>query len=364
MRTPARAALVLDDVAVLSVPRTGSSLGPTATRPGHRRGRRGPAGAAAHVAGRPGRRHRRCSPPGDDRPAGARARRRSWSRRPGPPWEAEALDRIGRGGPRLVLTKRCVDLTDLLATASTGLARRSPWSRPASGLDADSVDHLAPVRTRPGPRRRARGAAATASPTGCVGWASSTSSTASSSTVWRTRSPPPAPTRPPRRRRGPPHRADPTRSTTRGRRAGRSPCGVPPARRDAPRVAVGARRRARARRARHVPASTSTRTAARSRSTSASSTRSPACSPPPGSANSGLLDAERLAALARQVDDAPAGAHRPAARGPLGRGAAGGVRGAARAPRASPRHVVLDTGFSLETDPGDPFGGRARSATR
>ena len=40
----------------------------------------------------------------------------------GAPWEAEALDRIERGGPRLVLTKRCVDLTDLLATASTGLA--------------------------------------------------------------------------------------------------------------------------------------------------------------------------------------------------------------------------------------------------
>ena len=74
------------------------------------------------------------------------------------------------------------------------------------------------------------------------------------------------------------------------------------------------------------------------------------------SANSGLLDADRLEAFARQVDDclrvltglprADRWAEvRPAAFEQL----------LAEASRLAP-HVVLDTGFSLESDLGDPFG--------
>ena len=38
-------------------------------------------------------------------------------------WEASALSRLAAAGPGVVLLKRCVDLSDLLATASTGQAR-------------------------------------------------------------------------------------------------------------------------------------------------------------------------------------------------------------------------------------------------
>lgn len=60
----------------------------------------------------------------------------------GASWEADALDRLERGGPGVVLTRRCVDLTDLLATASTGLASVAVVSPALAGLDADSVDAL------------------------------------------------------------------------------------------------------------------------------------------------------------------------------------------------------------------------------
>lgn len=60
----------------------------------------------------------------------------------GAAWEAEALDRLERRGRGIVLTKRCVDLADLLATASTGLASVAVVSPGLSGLDADSVDVL------------------------------------------------------------------------------------------------------------------------------------------------------------------------------------------------------------------------------
>jgi MinD-like ATPase involved in chromosome partitioning or flagellar assembly len=53
-------------------------------------------------------------------------------------WEAAALDRIERG-PGLLLSKRCVDLTDLLATAAAGLASVAVVSPALPGLDADSV---------------------------------------------------------------------------------------------------------------------------------------------------------------------------------------------------------------------------------
>ena len=56
----------------------------------------------------------------------------------GSSWEAAALDRIERG-PGLLLSKRCVDLTDLLATAAAGLASVAVVSPALPGLDADSV---------------------------------------------------------------------------------------------------------------------------------------------------------------------------------------------------------------------------------
>jgi MinD-like ATPase involved in chromosome partitioning or flagellar assembly len=59
----------------------------------------------------------------------------------GASWEAAALDRIERG-PGLLLAKRCVDLTDLLATATAGLASVAVVSPTLPGLDADSVAAL------------------------------------------------------------------------------------------------------------------------------------------------------------------------------------------------------------------------------
>jgi hypothetical protein len=57
-------------------------------------------------------------------------------------WEAPALDALERGGPGIVLTRRCVDLTDLLATAATGLASVAVLSPDLPGLDSDSVQTL------------------------------------------------------------------------------------------------------------------------------------------------------------------------------------------------------------------------------
>ena len=57
-------------------------------------------------------------------------------------WEAQALDLVERGGPGLVLSRRCVDLTDLLATATTRLADAAVVSPTLPGLDADSVAAL------------------------------------------------------------------------------------------------------------------------------------------------------------------------------------------------------------------------------
>jgi MinD-like ATPase involved in chromosome partitioning or flagellar assembly len=60
----------------------------------------------------------------------------------GAAWEAEALDHLARGGPAVVLAKRCVDLTDLLATASAGTASVAVVAPDLPGLDADSVEFL------------------------------------------------------------------------------------------------------------------------------------------------------------------------------------------------------------------------------
>ena len=60
----------------------------------------------------------------------------------GAPWEAAALDHLERGGPGVVVTRRCVDLTDLLATAGAGMASVAVLSPALPGLDADSVSTL------------------------------------------------------------------------------------------------------------------------------------------------------------------------------------------------------------------------------
>ena len=57
-------------------------------------------------------------------------------------WEARAVEQLARGGPDVVLLKRCVDLPDLLASASTGLARVALISAALPGLDVDSVAQL------------------------------------------------------------------------------------------------------------------------------------------------------------------------------------------------------------------------------
>jgi MinD-like ATPase involved in chromosome partitioning or flagellar assembly len=60
----------------------------------------------------------------------------------GEPWEARALELVGRRGTGLAVHRRCVDLHDLLATARTGLARAAVVAARLPGLDADTVDAL------------------------------------------------------------------------------------------------------------------------------------------------------------------------------------------------------------------------------
>jgi MinD-like ATPase involved in chromosome partitioning or flagellar assembly len=63
-------------------------------------------------------------------------------------WEEQALELVASPG-RLALLKRCLDLSDLLATAVAGTARVAVVSDQLPGLDADSLDRLnqAGVRT-------------------------------------------------------------------------------------------------------------------------------------------------------------------------------------------------------------------------
>jgi Mrp family chromosome partitioning ATPase len=56
----------------------------------------------------------------------------------GAAWEAEALDLLARS-PATVLAKRCMDLTDLMASAATGVASAAVVSALLPGLDADGV---------------------------------------------------------------------------------------------------------------------------------------------------------------------------------------------------------------------------------
>ncbi|HEX5772503.1 MAG TPA: hypothetical protein VFY11_16190 [Nocardioidaceae bacterium] len=60
----------------------------------------------------------------------------------GEAWEVEALRTLGNPPSPTVVLKRCVDLADLLATASTGQARVAVVAASLPGLDADSVSGL------------------------------------------------------------------------------------------------------------------------------------------------------------------------------------------------------------------------------
>lgn len=60
----------------------------------------------------------------------------------GAAWETGALERLRGAEPAVLLLKRCVDLNDLLASASTGQARAALVSADLPGLDADSVAGL------------------------------------------------------------------------------------------------------------------------------------------------------------------------------------------------------------------------------
>lgn len=60
----------------------------------------------------------------------------------GADWEATAVRMLAGPGSGAVLLKRCVDLHDLLATASTGQAAVAILDEALSGLDADSVQRL------------------------------------------------------------------------------------------------------------------------------------------------------------------------------------------------------------------------------
>jgi MinD-like ATPase involved in chromosome partitioning or flagellar assembly len=60
----------------------------------------------------------------------------------GATWETEVIDRLEHDGASVSLTKRCVDLADLLASATTGMAGVAVVSPRLDGLDADTVDRL------------------------------------------------------------------------------------------------------------------------------------------------------------------------------------------------------------------------------
>ena len=61
----------------------------------------------------------------------------------GAPWETTALDLLARPRSGGSLHKRCVDLSDLVASAGTGLARAALVSGRLPGLDADAMSVLA-----------------------------------------------------------------------------------------------------------------------------------------------------------------------------------------------------------------------------
>ena len=66
----------------------------------------------------------------------------------GAPWESAALAAL-TSRPGIVLLKRCMDVTDLLANAAAGQAQVALVSLDAPGLDASAVAHLVRHQVRP-----------------------------------------------------------------------------------------------------------------------------------------------------------------------------------------------------------------------
>lgn len=60
----------------------------------------------------------------------------------GADWETQALDLLTRRGSGATVHRRCVDLADLLAAARTGMAGAALVDAELAGLDADAVDAL------------------------------------------------------------------------------------------------------------------------------------------------------------------------------------------------------------------------------
>jgi MinD-like ATPase involved in chromosome partitioning or flagellar assembly len=60
----------------------------------------------------------------------------------GAPWETGALDALSRRGSGATVHRRCVDLPDLLGAAGTGMAAAALVAGDLPGLDADAVDAL------------------------------------------------------------------------------------------------------------------------------------------------------------------------------------------------------------------------------
>ena len=65
----------------------------------------------------------------------------------GQPWESQVLEMLEAA--RMPVLKRCVDLTDLLASAATGQSQLAVLSDQLMGLDADAVMRLLRCDVRP-----------------------------------------------------------------------------------------------------------------------------------------------------------------------------------------------------------------------
>ena len=66
----------------------------------------------------------------------------------GAAWESAVVETLSTAGPGAVLLRRCLDVTELLAAATTGTARVAVVSHHLPGLDADAVAQLGRHGTR------------------------------------------------------------------------------------------------------------------------------------------------------------------------------------------------------------------------
>lgn len=66
----------------------------------------------------------------------------------GAAWEGRVVEALAAAGPGVVLLRRCLDVSELLASATTGAARVAVVSHHLPGLDADAVAQLGRCGTR------------------------------------------------------------------------------------------------------------------------------------------------------------------------------------------------------------------------